>query len=411
MRILFFNAYYAPEIFASQYLCTDLCEDLARYGFDVEVYCPLPTRGVSDAVRREYWTRRTEISHEGRLRIHRVPLPKERTGSLGRAVRYVMMDVAFFAIAMYARADAVFLYSTPPTQGFLGSLVRKITKTPVVYNLQDIFPDSLASAGLASQGSTIYRLGQTVEAYIYRNVDKLVVISDTFRRILIERGVPRDRIEVIPNWVNEDQVAPIERDSNVLFDRHGLDRGKFYVSYCGNVGHSQDFGMLVDCATRLIDNPEIVFLVIGNGAYMADLRRLVEERSLRNFIMLPFQPYSDIAHVFSAGDVGLVISKAGVGESSVPSKTWNIMSAARPVLASFDIHSELSELLKAEECGVCVESGNVDAFVEEVLLLYRDQAHARSLGRRGRRFIIDNLTRRVGTARIIHVINELLERR
>ena len=119
--------------------------------------------------------------------------------------------------------------------------------------------------------------------------------------------------------------------------------------------------------------------------------------------LLPFQPYEDISHVFSLGDVSLVISKPGVGANSVPSKTWSIMSASRPVLANFD-ENELKTIIERHDCGIFTKAGDKEAFKEAILTLYGDRNLCERYGRNGRQFIMKNLTKEIGTRKYVNVI-------
>ena len=138
------------------------------------------------------------------------------------------------------------------------------------------------------------------------------------------------------------------------------------------------------------------------------MKTIIAEKRIGNVILLPFQPYEDIAHVFSLGDVGLVISKSGVGENSVPSKTWSILSAARPVLASFD-ENELKTIISENDCGVFTRADDREAFREAILALYNDRDRCRKLGVNGRKFILDNLTREAGTSKYVTVMRGVYE--
>ena len=129
----------------------------------------------------------------------------------------------------------------------------------------------------------------------------------------------------------------------------------------------------------------------------------MSEKQVSNIIFLPFQPYQDISLVFSLGDAGLVISKPGVGANSVPSKTWSIMSASRPVLANFD-ENELKTIIEENNCGIFSKAGDKEAFKASILQLYRDRALAVEMGQNGRRFILENLTRDQGTQKYVDVI-------
>ena len=410
MKILLLNAYYEPEVAASLYLCTNLYEDLATNGFDVELFAPLPTRGVSNEVRKEYKIRRYEVKCNGNLKIHRISIPKESKKSILRALRYIWLNIVFLYYGLRTETDLIFLQSTPPTQGAMGAILKKIKKVPVIYDLQDIFPDSLVNTGLTTKDSIIYKIGQKVELFTYKHMDKLIVISEDFKRNIMAKGVREEKIEIVYNWVDENEVVPIERNNNILIEKYGLDKDKFYVTHCGNIGLTQNMDMLVVVAKELENNPDICFLVIGDGAYKHELEKQIKEKCIKNIILLPFQPYEDIAHVFSLGDVGLVISKLNVGQNSVPSKTWSIMSAERAVLASFDSNSELNRIIGNAECGICVEAEDKLAFKTAILKLYDNKELSSRMGKNGREFVLNNLTRNVGTRKIMDLIEKSNQR-
>ena len=341
---------------------------------------------------------------EGRIYIYRFSLWREGKNPVLRALRYVVACVKHFYHGCREReADVLFVDSTPPIQGAMAALVKKVTGVPVVYNLQDIFPDSLVGTGLARKGGLLWKIGRRIEDFTYRNADKIIVISEDFKRNIMKKGVPEEKIEVIYNWVDEKAVVNVERKDNVLFDRYGLDRDKFYVTYCGNIGLTQNMDMLLEVAEELAGEEGIRFVLVGEGAYKKEVERIIQERGIRNVTLLPFQPYEEISHVFSLGDVGLIISKPGVGENSVPSKTWSIMSAERPVIANFD-ENELKSIIERNGCGIFTKAGDKEAFKQAILTLYHDRKKGKEMGRNGREFILRNLTKEIGTGRYVEVM-------
>ena len=321
-----------------------------------------------------------------------------------RAVRYCLCWLIQFHKALWTKnVDCIYLASTPPIQGLIGSWAGRIRKIPFVYCLQDIFPDSLVGTSLASKGGLLWKVGRCVENITYKGADKIIVISEDFKQNILAKGVPEEKIEVIYNWVDEEAVVDIPREKNVLFDRYGLDRSKFYITYNGNIGLTQNMDMLMEVAKALESNEDIHFVLVGNGAYKEKLEQITKERNITNVTMLPFQPYEEISHVFSLGDVSLVISKPGVGANSVPSKTWSIMSASRPVLANFD-ENELKSIVEDNNCGIFTKAGDKVAFTDAILKLYNDRDLCKEMGKNGRQFVMDNLTKDVGTKKYVDVI-------
>ena len=219
------------------------------------------------------------------------------------------------------------------------------------------------------------------------------------------KGVPEEKIEVVYNWVDEKSIVNIHREDNILFERYELDRNKFYITYNGNIGLTQNIDMLIDVAKEIELYEDIQFILIGEGVYKEKVKQIVKEKKIKNIRLLPFQPYKEISHVFSLGDVSLVISKPAVGANSVPSKTWGIMSASRPVLASFD-ENELKEIIEMNNCGIFTKAGDKEAFKEALFLLYNNRDLGIKLGKNGRKFVMDNLTMEVGTQKYIDIIRE-----
>lgn len=253
----------------------------------------------------------------------------------------------------------------------------------------------------------MWNIGSMVMKITYACTDKIIVISEDFKQLLLTKGVPEDKIVVVYNWVDQNAVVDVPREKNKLFDKYHLDRGMFYIEYSGNIGLTQNMDMLLEVMKELkVSHPEIGLVLVGEGAYKKQVEEIVARDGLTNVTMLPFQPYEDISYVFSLGDAGLVISKPGVGANSVPSKTWSIMSASRPVLANFD-ENELKDILAGNECGIFTKAGDKEAFKQSIIALYENRELCRRYGRNGRQFVMDNLTREVGTQKYVEVIKSV----
>lgn len=398
MRILRLRTYCYPESVAASAMGEDLDEAFARNDMVIINYTPVPSRGISDEVRNEYKKKRYEEFHDGHVKVYRFPMIREGTHTAQRALKYLLTTMVEYHKGRRAKdIDVVFGGSTPPTQGMLSAKVaarlskRQKTTVPFVFCLQDIFPDSLVHAGMTKQGSLIWRIGRWMEDYTYRSADRIIVISEDFKRNIMAKGVPEGKIVVIPNWADTDGIFPVERKNNVLFDRYGLDRDKFYITYCGTIGHTQNMHLLLDVARDVSGElGDVRFVIIGDGVAKADVERRIREEAIDNVTLLPLQPYEDIASVFSLGDVGLIISKPGVGGSSVPSKTWSIMAAEKPILASFDSDSALASLLASIRCGVSVEAGDKEALTTAIRRLVADGQLA-AMGRRGKDYLATHL--------------------
>lgn len=404
MRILQIPGYFFPEKAASIYLEDNRQDAFSKAGFHTIVYTSRPQRGLSEGEFQEYKHRKVEMMYDNHVEVHRFEMYREGKNPVFRALRYFLISTIQFWKGIWAKnIDLIYVASTPPTQGALAALIKKIKRVPFVYNLQDIFPDSLVGTGLAKKGGLLWKIGRLIENFTYRNADKIIVISQDFKKNIMAKGVPEDKIVVVYNWVDQNAVKDIPRSENKLFAKYNLDPSKFYVTYNGNIGLTQNMDMLLEVAKSLEANEDIHFVLVGNGAYLEQVKQIVADRNISNVHLLPFQPYEDISHVFSLGDVSLVISKPGVGENSVPSKTWSIMSASRPVLANFD-ENELKTIIEENNCGIFTKAGDKVAFTDAILKLYTDRELCKEYGKNGRQFVMDNLTREAGTKKYVDVI-------
>ena len=413
MKILIPCSYYYPEQCAGIYIIDNLVQKAAFYGIKSKIIAPWPTRNVPKGANWE----RNEHLCDGLINIHRFPMYGEGKNPVLRALRYFFCEIAQLHYLLWEDYDVAFVDSTPPIRGLLFPIVKLIKDKAIVYNLQDIFPDSLVGTGLAKKDGFLWNIGRRIENITYRNADKIIVISQDFKKNIIAKGVSNEKIVVIYNWVDETAIKDIPRLDNKLFDKYNLDRGLFYLTYSGNIGLTQNMDLLLDVMEDIQqDHPNIHLVLIGEGAYKNEVIKRIGGRkekngaihgtSIRNITVLPFQPYEDLSYVFSLGDAGLVISKPGVGENSVPSKTWSIMSASRPVLANFD-ENELKDIIEDYRCGIFTKSGYKEAFKASILELYNNPSLCEDFGRNGRQFVEEKLTKEVGTQQYINVLKSL----
>lgn len=411
MKVLFLPAYFRPERAASDYLWDNLYEKLKVSNIIFITYAPNPCRGISKDIRNKYLNMHETI-YDGHVVVNRFSLFAEGKNPLLRALRYSLCWLIQLHKGLWAKdIECIFLASTPPIQGLLGGFIKLFKQVPFVYNLQDIFPDSLAGTNLAKKGGVLWKIGLVIENFTYKHADKIIVISEDFKKNIMAKGVPEEKIVVVYNWVDQNAVVDVPREENKLFDKYKLDRDAFYITYSGNIGLTQNMDLLLDVMNDLQkSHPKIKLVLVGEGAYKKNVEEIVKQGNLNNVTMIPFQDYADISQVFSLGDAGLVISKPGVGSNSVPSKTWSIMSASRPVIANFD-ENELKSIITDNECGIFTKAGDKEAFKNAIITLYENKEKAVQMGKNGREFVMMNLTREVGTQKYVDVIKDVVNSR
>lgn len=405
MKLLKLAPYYAPERISSSHLSADMEDAYVEAGITTEVYAPTPTRGVSAEERHTYKKIRYEEKRDGKILVHRFAMFREGRNPIGRALRYMLVHLCHYAKGVRAKdVDVIATHSTPPTQGVLCALVAKrLSKkykhpVPFVFDLQDMFPESLVSTGLCKESSILYKIGNKISNYTYRHATRIRVISDSMKETLIKKGVPAEKITVIYNWIDTDATVPVAREDNPLFDELGLPRDKFYVTYAGNLGNSQNADILLSCAEALKDNEDIRFVIFGGGSEKETFEKEIKASGLTNIQLFPLQPMERVSQVYSLGDASFVTCKKGVGVGAFPSKAVSIMATGTPVIASFDLDSDLCRIVSDNEVGLCADAEDVQSAVEAILTLYNDRALRQRLGNNARTLACARFSKEAGTA-------------
>ena len=409
MKILKLSSYCYPELVSSSHLTRDLNEAYEKEGIICETYAPTPTRGIDNETRKKYKKIKYEELNNGHIQIHRFSMFREPKNSLLRAFRYTLCIIINFFNGLKAKdIDIYYASSTPPINGLIMSLLKKFKKFKIVYNLQDIFPDSLVNTGMTKKGSLIWKIGAWVERVTYKAADKIIVISNSMKQNILDKGVPEEKIEVISNWIDADSVKPVSKEDNKLFEEFNIPKDKFIVVYAGNMGAAQGTEVILDTAEKLKDNTDIQFVIFGGGSGFENAKKAVEEKNLTNVIINGLLPQDRVPEVYSLGDIALITCKKGSGTSAMPSKTWSIMACDTPIIASFDTDSELGVILKEANAGIAVEPGDVQALSKEIIANYSNH-EIKYHG--GRKYVLENASKDICTKKHINVNKSLIKGR
>ncbi len=410
MRILRLPAYFYPEQMSSAHLQNDLMEGLAAAGHTFVVYTPTPTRGIDDVTYQKFKKIKYEELLDGKVEIHRFSFFREKRNPLLRAIRYVIGGLMQYFKATKAKdIDIIYTTSTPPIQCLMckrlqKKLERKCNKhIPIVYNLQDIFPDSLVTTGFASEESVIFKIGRVIENKTYACTKKIIVISQSFKKNIMAKGVPEEKIEVISNWIDIDAVQPVKKENNPIFEEFGLSREKFTVVYAGNFGAAQGADVVLRAAEILKNDSSIQFAVFGGGAEFESAKAFVKEKSLSNVMITSLLPIERVSEVYSLGDVALITCKKGVGESGMPSKTWSIMACNTRIIAAFDTDSELASVLRCSGAGECVEPENPVLLAKKIKKI-SELSNSKELN--SREYVIKNASKNICVKKYIDIFEK-----
>ncbi len=392
--LLISNTFY-PDIDATGQIMTDLAEDLSARGLKLQV---ITGRNQKDSPKQENY-RGIEIKRVPMLHLNKRVLPF-------RFLNYISFFPSVFFTALTAkRPDAIFIVSSPPFMYFLGWLLKKFRRTRLIFNVQDLYPDIAVRLGLIKQ-PIIIRLLERLTLKMYKQADLIICIGDKMAKMLIERGCPAVKIEIIENWSDGSQIYPIEKRSDRFVQKNGLS-DKFIVQYSGNFGMVHELDTVLLAAKALAERTDIEFVFIGGGVNAGKIKSFVSDHGLANVKMFPFQPRESLNDSLNAADVSLVTLKAGFAGTVIPSKIYGIMASGKPVLAVCPGESEASRIVKENDCGLVVDPGDADGCRRAILSLNDDRAARLKMGENARRAFMEKYDRPLMTEKYYLAIRRL----
>jgi colanic acid biosynthesis glycosyl transferase WcaI len=377
--------HFAPDLAPTGEVMSRIVAELAELGDQIHVVTALPWY-LHHRVEPDWQGRavRTERNEWGSItRVH--PFPTDKTSIPRRAAAFG----GFTALAGLAglrggRVDGVLAMSPPLTLGLTGYAMRLVRGGPLVFNIQDVFPDVAVELG-AIRNPKVISIFQKIEKLSYHRADAVTVLSDDLRQNVVAKVGERNagKVRVIPNFVDTEAIKPLDR---MTAYRRELGIGdETVVLYAGNVGLSQSLDLVVGAARALVDDPSVVFVVNGGGSGLETIRAAAS--GLPNVRFAPYQPRERLAEVLATGDIHLVPLRRGLARSSVPSKTYSILAAGRPVLASVDAGTEVERLVLAASAGVAVPPDDPAAFLAGLQRLLVDRDGRTEMGVRGRSYV------------------------
>jgi colanic acid biosynthesis glycosyl transferase WcaI len=312
------------------------------------------------------------------------PFPtSDKRNILRRAAAYAGYSTLVAAIGMRGGSvDGVLAMSPPLTLGLAGRAIAARRRAPLIFNVQDVYPDVAVELGVLVNPRVI-ALARRLERICYERADAVTVLSEDLKENVLVKARSDTRVQVIPNFVDTSTITPREAD-NAYRREFGL-TGKRVVMYAGNVGLSQSLDLIVDAAAALAYEEDLVFVINGGGAARPALERKAE--GLPNVRFVDIQPPDRLPEVLAAADLHLVPLKRGLARSSVPSKTYSVMAAGRPQLASVDGGSEITRLLELSGGGVAVAPEDPEAFTKALRDLLDAPERMEEMGRAARAFV------------------------
>jgi colanic acid biosynthesis glycosyl transferase WcaI len=392
VRIAVVSLLYAPDGGPSAPLYRDLCERLAARGHDVTVIAAVP-HYPTGRVPPEWQGRRARAREEGGVRVLRVPVPSvDRSRLPARLFQFAVFQVRAALAARRLDAD-VALVGNPALEVFLPFVaLATLKRVPTVFSVHDVYPDVGIGLGIFRRRAVSAAV-RRLEAYCVRRSAGVRILSPSFAEPMRRLGAG-EGMRLIYDWVGEDRFVSPSRCNAFALEHKLTDR--FVLLYAGNLGLSQGLEHVLGAAERLTADPDLLVVLVGDGAARESLERRVRNNGPGNVVFIPFQPAERVPEVLAAADVCLVPLRRGLGRGSLPSKTLSILAAGRPVLASVDKDSDVAELVRRSGAGVCVTPEDSGALASAIVSLKRDSQERERMAAAGRSFAATH--HRVGPA-------------
>ncbi|WP_437277035.1 glycosyltransferase family 4 protein [Sorangium sp. So ce375] len=415
MRILYVSQYFPPEMGAPQARVSELSRAWAKAGHDVHVLTGMPnypTGMLPEAYRRRILARET-LDAVSVIRTWIYATPNKKI--LRRSVAYLSYAVsaALFGQWFAPSPDVVIATSPPILVALAGLVIARLRGAPFVFEVRDLWPESIVAVGALPADHPAVAAMRSLEELLYREADRIVVVTESFRERLSSRGVPESKIRVVTNGVDLERFTPpAERAASARTRAElGLAPEHVVCSYVGTLGMAHGLSAVLDVAARCREtDPALRFLFVGEGAERAKLEARARESGLDNVVFLGQQPRERVSELYGISDICLVpLRKSELFTTVIPSKIFEILGMARPIVLSVD--GEARSIVERSGGGLFAPPEDVDAMSAAIRRLARDPALREEMGSAGRRFVAREYDREALARRYLDALAELVAAR
>lgn len=300
----------------------------------------------------------------------------------------------------------IVLVQSCPWAPFMLPLVKRKTKSPVVWNIQDMFPGASIANG-AMKNPILKKIFYRLHKKAYKTADYITVISDDMKLKVIEQGYPSEKITVISDWFDDRSVKPIEWKDNLFVKKYKLALDKFYVQYAGTMGFNFDYHVIIEVAKILKKNNDIEFQMIGFGSQMDDFKKVAEENNLNNIVFYPLQQQNMVSHVYSACSVCIIPLPKGVIGNSVPSKIGLLMACKKPIISTSDKDSLYIKMINDNKFGYGFGNDEYEKVADSILKLKNNFDLKINMGVNGYNFGHEIFSRTYNTSKYITLFKKI----
>ncbi len=401
-RVLLITQWFDPEPTFKGLL---FARELVKQGFDVEVLTGFPNY-PGGKVYPGYRIRPIQREWIDGVEITRVALyPSHNQSAIGRVANYASfaLSAVFYGVLRARRPDVIYAYHPPLTVGIAAAVIKAVRRVPVLYDIQDLWPDTLRVTGMIGNPRVLSIVGGVCR-WVYRRMDRIAVLSPGFKRILIERGVPEEKLDVIYNWADEAAVGDAGTTPPPGFPTEG-----FRVLFAGNIGKAQALDAVLDAAKLLAERGSRARLIfLGGGVEVPRLSAWATEMGLNNVVFLPPVPMSRVGAYLNSADALLVhLRKDPLFHITIPSKTQAYMAVGKPIIMG--VEGDAANLVERSGGGALTEPENAESIAAAIETLAAvGVTELQVLSARSKDFYTRELSVRVGVDRFARVFRDLI---
>lgn len=401
MRVLFFSDNFPPETNAPAIRTYQHARVWVERGHEVTVVTCAPNFPTG-RIHEGYSNAPYAVEEMSGVRVVRVwTYVAANRGTVRRSMDFLSFMLSAVPAGLIQKRPDVVIGTSPQLFTVLGAwVVGALRRVPCVFELRDLWPESLAAVGMSREG-TMMRLLSRLANFLYRRVDRIVSVTESFMAILVERGIPREKISVVRNGVDLEEFVPVERNERFR-SGIGVTDDEMLVTYVGTVGMAHGLAHVLDAAEMAGANG-VRFLIVGEGAEKAALAEEAERRSLGNVTFMDGQPRERVPSILAASDAVLVhLRDDPLFDSVIPSKIFEAMAMARPIVLG--VRGESARIVERTASGLTVEPETPRELLAAVKRLGADPELRRRMGESGRRAAEQEFCRRASALRMLDVL-------
>lgn len=402
MKILFITDNFPPEVNAPATRTYEHCRQWVRHGAEVTVLTCAPNFPLGKTY-EGYRNKLHQTENMDGIKVVRVwSYMSPNQGKIRRVLDYMSFSFMAFWSGLFDKYDIIIATSPQFFTTWTAYVLSKLKRKPWIFELRDLWPDSIKTVGAMHDGFALSLL-QKIEMGLYRDADRIVVVTDAFKGVLLSRGVDGSKVKVVTNGANLDLYKSQEKNSE-LIDELGL-RNKFIIGYIGTHGMAHSLSFIVEAISKIKD-PNLHFLFVGDGANKSHIVHLAKKLDLKNITFLPLAPKEKVVQYLSIIDASLVpLKKSDTFRTVIPSKIFEASAMKKPILLG--VNGQAREIIEKYDAGLCFEPEDEDDFLAKTAELQNTERYKEL--QKGCVKLTEDYDRKILAEKMLNIVSQVID--